>query len=145
MSLIPLSIGHRWLMWLFLYLIGLFPYSEIFLASQSVNCLCGKFNSSPFLDNCIKTKVFLAYYTVCKVFDFHDKLIKTNRETALSLLKVNIMLNSHVPQQKTYLSFGTDLAHVIDVTESLIFGNQNVDQNVQLEWEIFFYQWTVWA
>ena len=44
----------------------------------------GKFNSSPFLDNCIKTIVFMAYYTVCKVFDFHDKLIKTNRETALS-------------------------------------------------------------
>ena len=38
-------------------------------------------------------------------------------------------VNSHVLQQKTYLSFGTDLAHM----------------NVQLEWEIFFYQWTVWA
>ena len=38
--------------------------------------------------------------------------------------------NSHVPQQKTYLSFGTDLAHVIDVTESLIIGNENVDQKV---------------
>ena len=41
--------------------------------------------------------------------------------------------NSHGPQQKTYLSFGTDLAHVIDLTESLIIGNENVDQNVQLE------------
>ena len=54
---------------------------------------------------------------------------------------------------KKRTSFGTDLAHVIDVTESLketlkkslIIGNENVDQNVQLEWEIFFYQWTVWA
>ena len=53
--------------------------------------------------------------------------------------------NSDVPQQKTYLFFGTDLAHVIDVTESLIIENENIDQNVQLEWEIFFYQWTVWA
>ena len=43
-----------------------------------------------------------------------------------------------MPEQKTYLSFGTDLAHVIDVTESLIIGNENLDQNVQLEWEIFF-------
>ena len=44
-----------------------------------------------------------------------------------------LRLNSHGPQQKTYLSFGTDLAHVIDVTESLIIGNENIDQNVQLE------------
>ena len=42
-------------------------------------------------------------------------------------------LNSRGPQQKTYLSFGTDLAHVIDLTESFITGNENVDQNVQLE------------
>ena len=41
--------------------------------------------------------------------------------------------NSPGPQQKTYLSFGTDLAHVIDLTESFITGNENVDQNVQLE------------
>ena len=41
--------------------------------------------------------------------------------------------NSHGKHQKTYLSFGTDLAHVIDVTESLIIGNENIDQNVQLE------------
>ena len=43
------------------------------------------------------------------------------------------------------LSFGTDSAHVIDVTGSLIIWNENIDQNVQLGWEIFFYQWTVWA
>ena len=66
------------------------------------------------------------------------------------MLKVNLKMdwkffNSRGPQQKTYLSFGTDLAHVIDLTESFITGNENVDQNVQLEWEIFFYQWTVWA
>ena len=42
-------------------------------------------------------------------------------------------VNSPGPQQKTYLSFGTDLAHVIDLTESFITGNENVDQNVQLE------------
>ena len=46
---------------------------------------------------------------------------------------------------KTYLFFGTDSAHVIDVTGSLIIENENIDQNVQLEWKIFFYQWTVWA
>ena len=34
---------------------------------------------------------------------------------------------------KTYLSFGTDSAHVVDVTGSLIIGNENIDQNVQLE------------
>ena len=28
------------------------------------------------------------------------------------------------------IPLGTDLAHVIDVTESLIIGNENVDQNV---------------
>ena len=59
--------------------------------------------------------------------------------------KCNVTLNSRVPEQKTYLSFGTDLAHMIDVIESLIIGNENLDQNVQLEWEIFFHQWTVWA
>ena len=55
------------------------------------------------------------------------------------------LINSHGIHQKTYLSFGTDFTHMIDVTESLIIGNANIDQNVQLEWEIFFYQWTVWA
>ena len=54
-------------------------------------------------------------------------------------------INSHGPQQKTYPSFGTDYAHMIDVTESLSIGNENIAQNVELEWEIFFYQWTVWA
>ena len=41
--------------------------------------------------------------------------------------------NSRRKQQKTYLCFGTDYAHMIDVTESLIIGNENIDQNVQLE------------
>ena len=41
--------------------------------------------------------------------------------------------NSRGPEQKTYLSFGTDLAHVIDLTESLIIGNENIAQNVELE------------
>ena len=31
------------------------------------------------------------------------------------------------------------------VTGELSIENENIDQNVQLEWEIFFYQWTVWA
>ena len=52
----------------------------------------------------------------------------------------SVRLNSHGKHQKAYLSFGTDLAHMIDVTESLMIGNENIDQNVQLEWEIFFYQ-----
>ena len=132
-------------MWLLFVTVGSFSVFRIFFGITISQLSLLEIQLIAILDKCIKTKVFLAYYTVCKVFDFHDKLIKTNRETALSLLKVNIMLNSHVPQQKTYLSFGTDLAHVIDVTESLIIGNENVDQNVQLEWEIFSYQWTVWA
>ena len=41
--------------------------------------------------------------------------------------------NSHGKHQKAYLSFGTDLAHIKDVTESLMIGNENIDQNVQLE------------
>ena len=49
---------------------------------------------------------------------------------------LKFVFNSHGKHQKTYLFFGTDLAHVIDVTESLIIGNENMDQNVQLEWEI---------
>ena len=42
-------------------------------------------------------------------------------------------INSHGKHQKAYLSFGTDLAHMIDVTESLMIANENIDQNVQLE------------
>ena len=53
--------------------------------------------------------------------------------------------NSRGKPKKTYPSFGTDFGHMINVTESLIIGNENIDQNVQLEWEMFFYQWTVWA
>ena len=34
---------------------------------------------------------------------------------------------------------------MIDITESFITGNENIEQNVELEWEIFFYQWTVWV
>ena len=77
------------------------------------------------------------------LFDESDEYYYPYFNDAKELLWLN--LNSHVPQQKTYPSFGTDLAHVIDSTESLIIGNKNVDQNFQLEWEIFFYQWTVWA
>ena len=54
-------------------------------------------------------------------------------------------LNSRGPQQKTYLSFGTDFTHMIDVTESLIIVNENIAQNVEVEWKIFFYQWTMCA
>ena len=43
------------------------------------------------------------------------------------------------------LSFVTDFDHMIDVTGSLIIRNENIDQNVELEWEIFFYQWMVLA
>ena len=42
-------------------------------------------------------------------------------------------VNFRGKQQKTYLSFGTDFGHMIDVTESLIIGNKNIDQNVELE------------
>ena len=35
--------------------------------------------------------------------------------------------------EKTYPSFGTDFTHMIDITESLITGNENIDQNVELE------------
>ena len=65
-------------------------------------------------------------------------------ETTNLLYESNVTLtNSRGPQQKTYLSFGTDLAHVIDLTESLIIGNENIAQNVELEWKIFYYQRTV--
>ena len=42
-------------------------------------------------------------------------------------------LNSPGKPKKTYPSFGTDFGHMISVTESLIIGNENIDQNVQLE------------
>ena len=32
-----------------------------------------------------------------------------------------------------YNSFGTDFTHMIDITESLVTGHKNIDQNVQLE------------
>ena len=55
-------------------------------------------------------------------------------ENSNTIMKFQLFrFNSPGPQQKTYLSFGTDLAHVIDLTESFIIGNENVDQNVQLE------------
>jgi len=41
--------------------------------------------------------------------------------------------NSPGKPKKTYPSFGTDFGHMMNVTESLIFGNENIDQNVQLE------------
>ena len=45
----------------------------------------------------------------------------------------SLSFNSRRKQQKTYLSFGTDYAHMIDVTESLILVNENIAQNVELE------------
>ena len=51
-----------------------------------------------------------------------------------------VRLNSRGKPKKTYPSFGTDFGHMINVTESLIIGNKNIDQNVQLEREIFSYQ-----
>ena len=42
-------------------------------------------------------------------------------------------LNSRRKQQKSYPSFGTDSSHMIDVTDSLIIVNENIDQNVELE------------
>ena len=54
-------------------------------------------------------------------------------------------LNSRRKQQKAYLCFGTDYAHMIDVTESFIIVNENLDQNIHLESEILFYQWTMLA
>ena len=41
--------------------------------------------------------------------------------------------------------FAHDFAHMIDETEALIIGIKNIDQNVELEWKIFFYLITVWA
>ena len=42
-------------------------------------------------------------------------------------------LNSRRKQQKSYPSFGTDSSHMIDLTDSLIIVNENIDQNVELE------------
>ena len=46
---------------------------------------------------------------------------------------VNQIGLNHNSERGLYLSFGADLAHVIDLTESLIIGNENIDQNVELE------------
>ena len=50
--------------------------------------------------------------------DFSEKIVKW-----ASSITGNTF-NSHGKHQKTYLSFGTDLAHVVDVTECLIIGNE---------------------
>ena len=42
-------------------------------------------------------------------------------------------INSRGKPEKTYPSFGTDFTHMIDITESLITGNENIEQNVELE------------
>ena len=57
----------------------------------------------------------------------------------------NCMSEQYLMKSISNLSFGTDFAHMIDVTKSFIFGIEHIDQNVEFEWEIFFYQWTVRA
>ena len=62
--------------------------------------------------------IFLSKIRFSKRFRKKFKIKKLNINPSESI-------NSHGPQQKTYLSFGTDLAHVIDLTESFITGNEN--------------------
>ena len=62
----------------------------------------------------------------------YDKLIVVEYYFIYNTVySVSKFLNSG-PQRLTeaYLSFGTDLVHMIDVTESLMIGNENIDQNV---------------
>ena len=75
----------------------------------------------------------IIFFSMPEIPEVHLKIHIITLHFTLHLHDTYTTLNSRGKPEKTYPSFGTDCTYMTDITESLITGNENIDQNVQLE------------